>query len=257
MQPFAVGMQRIGHHGDGGYVLPERAIVETDTLVSIGIATDWSFESDFHRLRPSAAIHMYDRSSGPTGFLVSALRQLLDLRGSPRRRLFEAWRYVRHAVRFARDRSHIGFAFRRRWVVVSANDGRRDISLSEVFDQVPPKASVMLKIDVEGAEYSYLNDLGAWMVNSGKVTVLIVELHDFDLRIKEVEKFVSDVAESFVVAHIHVNNYGSINSGIPSVVEMTMCPRSWVGSEKRQCLPLDGLDFPNNPSASDPVLQFI
>lgn len=256
LRPWVLEVKRIGPQKDGGYVVPLKSVLQADTLVSIGISTDWAFESAFSQLCPRASIYMFDRSSGLTGFLTSAIHQLVDRQVPIRKRLINAWGYVKHAVSFVVHQWRYGFRFKRKWVLSVVSDHRREVSISEVLTAIPQSAHVVLKIDVEGAEYEFLKELKLWLKNEGWCTTLLIELHDFVDHRQEIEEFLDDVQEHLAVAHLHVNNYGAISSGIPSVVEITMCPRPWVKNERRISLPLDGLDYPNNPSLPDPLILF-
>lgn len=256
LRPSILDMMRIGPPRDGGYVLPVESLLQAEALVSIGISTDWAFESEFSSLCPRAAISMFDRSSGFTGFITSAVRHLVDGPGSARKRIVKAWRYVKYAVSFVIHQWRYGFRFKRKWVMCTVADRRREVSISEVLTAIPQSTKVILKIDVEGAEYELLDELRIWLKNGGRCVTLLIELHDFGAHRQDVARFLHDVQEYLAVAHLHVNNYGPVSFGIPSVVEISMCPTSWVEDEKRISLPLDGLDYPNNSSLPDPVIRF-
>lgn len=256
LRPAISNLKRIGPPRDGGYLLPVESVLQAEALVSIGISTDWAFEAEFSWLCPRADIYMFDRSSGFTGFLTSAVRQLLDGPGSVYMRLLNAWRYVKHAGRFVVDQRRYKFRFKRKWVMSEVSDRRREVSISEVLMAIPPSKNLILKIDVEGTEYEFLEELKLWLKNGGRCTTLLIELHNFGAHRQEIDQFLHDVRKYLVVAHLHINNYGEVVSGIPSVVEITMCPTSWVDNEKRVLLPLEGLDYPNNSSLPDPEIRF-
>jgi hypothetical protein len=52
---------RIGNDNDGGYVLSERQIEKTGTLLSFGINDDWTFEKGFLQ-KKNISIYAYDYS---------------------------------------------------------------------------------------------------------------------------------------------------------------------------------------------------
>ena len=41
---------RLGNNNDGGYVVEENSIKNSEILLSFGLSDDWSFESDFSKL---------------------------------------------------------------------------------------------------------------------------------------------------------------------------------------------------------------
>jgi hypothetical protein len=53
---------RIGNEYDGGYILSERQIERTDTILSFGVRDDWTFEEDFAK-RKNVKIYSYDYST--------------------------------------------------------------------------------------------------------------------------------------------------------------------------------------------------
>lgn len=62
-------LTRVGNpHRDGGYVVPGASVRESDTLISFGVGTHWSFGSHFKQLNPAAQIHAYDHTVGELRF---------------------------------------------------------------------------------------------------------------------------------------------------------------------------------------------
>jgi hypothetical protein len=68
---------RIGRDFDGGYVLSERHIENTNILLSFGIRDDWSFEEDFST-KKEITVYSYDYSITDEPFVsVASLRKFL------------------------------------------------------------------------------------------------------------------------------------------------------------------------------------
>lgn len=55
---------------DGGYVLPEKVVLETDTLVTFGVSTNIDFETDYYSNNPKSQIIMIDPFIGITNDLM-------------------------------------------------------------------------------------------------------------------------------------------------------------------------------------------
>ena len=53
-------LQRFGKNFDGGYLVCKESVLNSDTLVSLGINDDWSFEKDFKNINSEAKIFCYD-----------------------------------------------------------------------------------------------------------------------------------------------------------------------------------------------------
>jgi len=63
LQPCIVDdLQRIGNLSDGGYVMTLPAIANIDSLLSLGLGENWSFEKTFSQFNRSASIEMYDNT---------------------------------------------------------------------------------------------------------------------------------------------------------------------------------------------------
>ena len=69
---------RIGRIHDGGYVLSNKLIENTDLLVSFGINADWSFEKDFKTKR-DITIHAFDFSVTHSSLLKKLINISKDL----------------------------------------------------------------------------------------------------------------------------------------------------------------------------------
>lgn len=242
---------RIGNLHDGGYVVPEDLVSESDMLISFGVCDDWTFEEDFLRRNPRAAIHAYDHTVSEWIFKrkyrASALKFCLG-RGSWRELSASRalWRsYIRF---FSNDATHFEEKINTR------GDRAGFATLGKVFDRIKSER-VFLKIDIEGAEYGIINDVLRY---APRIVGLVIEFHETsDLR----ETFCSAIQRlqtKFHIVHVHPNNYGYIaDDGLPSVIEVTF--RSGVagsGVARRSVLPLADLDRPNKPTAPDFPLRF-
>ena len=54
-------LSRSGRNNDGGYLVSEKTINESKTLISFGILDDCSFENDFKKINP-VSIFCYDNT---------------------------------------------------------------------------------------------------------------------------------------------------------------------------------------------------
>jgi len=64
-KPFSSsGLIRIGKDNDGGYLIENNSMLETDMLITLGIDHDWSFEEEFFSIT-NCVIQSYDGSVGP------------------------------------------------------------------------------------------------------------------------------------------------------------------------------------------------
>ena len=56
-------LKRLGKNYDGGYLIDHTSLKETNTLISLGINDDWSFEKDFFKSNPNSKILCFDRDT--------------------------------------------------------------------------------------------------------------------------------------------------------------------------------------------------
>jgi len=121
------------------------------------------------------------------------------------------------------------------------------------------EGEVILKIDVEGAEYDYLNKVNFEELE-GKVVSLLIEFHDLqNPNLHEAFKnIMNKINKYFVLHHIHANNYGTISNNIPSVPEMSFINKRHIEkiSEENIKYPITGLDYPNTYQYDDICLDF-
>ena len=76
--------------------------------------------------------------------------------------------------------------------------------------------SVFLSIDIEGGEYELLDDLCNFSKN---LTGLNIEFHNVQDNLEKIKLFIEKF--DLLLIHTHINNYGPIINGIPSVIELS------------------------------------
>lgn len=133
----------------------------------------------------------------------------------------------------------------------------KEISFSDAISQVPRIGSIVIKIDIEGGEYSLLEQIKSALIErKDQVSAIVFELHDTDTRRNEFEQFVSEIGAIMPVVHIHGNNcraYGA--DGLPTFVEVTFARSDLVRDSRVLEFPRSGLDYPNDPEL--PEMDFV
>lgn len=251
LAPFVVDeMIRVGKPNDGGYVIPRSSTLEVDTLVSLGVSTDWSFDQHFKRLNPHIQIHAYDHTISEDLFRRSYQRGLVhfllgtisraDL--SERRTLLRSYRAF-----FSGDARH--FAER----IHNRLDTPRDITIDKVLARTTSNR-IFLKIDIEGSEYRIIDSL---LGNAARIVGMVIEFHDTDPLRQVFCRAVKRLQEAFDIVHFHANNFGAVaEDNLPEVVELTFARAAVARVGRRSHLPLAGLDNPNNPRRPDYEISF-
>lgn len=257
-QPGPLPFLRLGRDHDGGYVLPLACVESSCGLLSMGINDDWSFEKDCSR-RGIGAIDCYDPTVGLAQFAARSLKGCWYA---------SVWLFLSPSLR-ARARlapplglllDYLGF-FRRKarhhrlWVAAADGPGR--ISVATAMDTGPLRGldRLMVKMDIEGAEYEALPALGRDHI--ARIECLIVEFHDVAVRMPELKAIADQLAPFLSLRHIHANNHGGTKDGWPQVLELTWSRRvPGEAPSVTPTLPLPGLDQPNRPGHPDLALRF-
>mgnify|MGYP006405073233 FL=1 len=121
------------------------------------------------------------------------------------------------------------------------------------------EGEVVLKIDVEGAEYDYFSKVDLEDLES-KVVSLLIEFHHLDNpKAREYfEIIMNKLDKYFVLHHVHANNYGTISNNVPSVPELSFINRRHIDKVEESNIkyPIRGLDFPNTNQFDDICLDF-
>ena len=122
--------------------------------------------------------------------------------------------------------------------------------------------NIFLKMDIEGAEYPWLETLS--LDNLNKFKQIIIEFHSinddgldisFDTKTKCAEK----LSTTHYVIHAHGNNCCNTTELIPNVIEITYVRKDVIGkhiSFNTTPLPIENLDYPNIEYKEDIDLNF-
>ena len=231
---------RIGGDYDGGYLVSQSDIEKSEVLIGLGICDDWSFEEDFF-FRKEVDVYAYDGSVSQKYFLKQVIKSCIRidhfkniahwLKTLVKYRIFFSKKNVHHIEKFVglscSNKSHCTFL--------------------EVLNKTNNK-NIFLKIDIEGSEYRFLDDL---IQNKERISGLVIELHDCDIHLEKIEKFIRNFGLKII--HIHANNYAPIrlNDGLPLVLELTFSKYADISDLTN--LP-HKLDMPNNKDKAEIAL---
>jgi hypothetical protein len=260
LRPYKTELVRVGPKGDCGYVIPQHVVSTTQSLYSIGISTNWDFEIEMSKLNPGLTIEAFDRTSGWQVFGYLALRDLI--KGDPSVvgrqtlgvRLKSSFRYLSMCFKF-RVFFYGRRRFQRKWVR-GAKIGKDEVSFTQSLAGIHKKNPTMLKIDIEGGEYQFIEDLLMHLKSNNKlINCVIMELHDTYSRRAEFEQLVKGISRWLPIVHLHANNCAGVAAdGLPEVIEITFAEATQQNGSRDFPLPL--LDFPNDPEIPDIFFSF-
>ena len=256
-------LTRVGPAGDGGYVVPADQLAQCRLLLSLGVNDDWSFDRDFVARVPGLRVVGVDHTVGPELFRRRLLRSLFKLPGyaliahSRKLRHYRRWLAVSiDYFRFFREpHRHIR-------KMVAATNGPQQITIAQLIADYGggpgAGADVFLKMDIEGWEYECIDDIVA---NAGRIRCIAAEFHNLDTRSEVFNRAIAAIGQKFRLVHIHGNNFTRYDTtnDFPSTVEITWVNKSLIPDPvvpSTRSYPVTGLDYPNDPEATDPVLQF-
>lgn len=204
---------RYGVNGDGGYVLAELD-GGYDCYISAGISDEESFSRDF--------INNYNMNEYNCFGFDGTIQKY-------------PYHYT-NKISFIRKNIN----------------GFNDDSNSNLAFLVSKYDNIFLKMDIEGGEYPWLQQMDEAQLN--KFKQIVIEFHgitndgwkcNYSDKVKCLEK----LSKTHYLVHAHGNNHGPVANGIPDVIELTYVNKNYFTSTpelNKTPLPIPNLDFPNN-----------
>ena len=230
-------LHRVGKNFDGGYLVCKDSVLKSDTLLSLGINDDWSFEKDFKKLNLEAKILCYDDKPILKYLFKKLIINIVFL--VYHLKLNKVLVSFKKIIYFFVDKNKITFIQKK----ISYGDLKKIIVNTE-------SNLIFLKIDIEGSEYRVLEEI---LLYQKKFTGIIIEFHDIDYHKDLINNFINKLDLSLV--HIHPNNASLIDqNNDPTCVEITF-EKNPIESDGDLFLP-NKLDMKNNPEKEDVSLSF-
>jgi hypothetical protein len=219
---------RIGPHTDGGYIFAD-CLSKDQTVVSYGIGTEYRF--DMAMAGRGHDVYMFDHTI--------------------------------EGIKFGHRKLH----FFREGVARRSHPEKCVFSIKDHLDKHRIQGrQLILKMDVEGAEYEAIEDVPDETLNRFEQIILEVhwldKLGEFIYRDRFCRVF-RKLNRIFTLFHVHANNWNgqnglSIVGGIPvsSLLELSYIKSSLVHRQPSQTLYPTKLDYPNITQFQDKLLWF-
>lgn len=117
-------------------------------------------------------------------------------------------------------------------------------------------SNMILKMDIEGGEYDTLINLDKKILN--KFSQITVEFHELLQNPTNYISLMSYLNAYFFLFHVHANNIGPIQYGIPDTIELSFVRKDLVKEIKLETNPCPDpdLDFSNHSTKKDYVLDW-
>ena len=242
---------RIGGPYDGGYVVPLDAVTAADALLSFGLAHNWTFERDFAKYNPRAAIRCYDHTVSTFTTIEHSIGQLFRFFArQDMSYLRKAFTWLDHPLFFRGRNVH----FRQR---IWCDHQFGSATVDDAFARLPSGSRVFAKVDVEGSEYRIMDDL---LRHATDIVALAIEFHDVDILPERFNEMTDAIKRDFEIVHFHANNQGGLAPfHFPNAPEITFLNKRCfdaVPTPSLKTYPVAGLDAPNQPRFPDYKIEF-
>ena len=267
LQPYYVkNLIRLGKNNDGGYIVNAIDVKNTKNLISLGISFDYSFEEHFLKMNNKTNVRTYDGSVGFKYYRKKCKNRIKNFMLKPNMKTFM---YVIEGCNLLFKFS-IFFKFNlfskiihTEKFVTSDTSNFKDfekgygyepkfIDFNDIISHKPN--SVFFSIDIEGGEYELLEDICSFSKN---LTGLNIEFHNVQDNLVKIKSFIEKF--DLLLVHTHINNFGPIIKGTPSVIELSFSSNSEIDRSSNHKLvnklPIN-LDRPNNPEGLDYLVTF-
>jgi len=246
-------LKRLGNKYDGGYVVDRASLHDADYLVNYGVGYNTAFEEDFFQETGLPTLAFDPTMIGwkpiiekfKTFHLNTILRQLKNSVFWS----FKAKKLKDFKIKFIETG-------------LSEKDSKDYKTLAfhyknyDLFDK-----KIILKIDIEGAEYSIFNDPITYDLIPNAIQILL-EVHYVEQNIENLMEIISRISTTHTVIHIHANNHSGTfrynNKDVPRTMEITFILNEYVkqGDYVDWEYPILGLDSPCYRLAEDIKLDF-
>ena len=199
---------RIGAIRDGGYFVTKRLVEDADFIISGGISYNVAFEKDFWDINRTAKLIMID---GSFNFLTYIARPFY-------------WMIFKRSFTM-KIGGLIDMLFLKKKAIFLKKYLGPDFSLKQIFDvHIGEGKKGYLKLDIEGAEYTLLEDIIAF---KDRFIGVAIEFHDVPDHIPEINNFLSRLQMS--VIGFNINEVGKLNAaGVPNVIELCFGTQQYV-----------------------------
>jgi hypothetical protein len=222
--PTDVEMIRLGNNTDGGYVIPKIALEKSDALLSFGLGENWTFDEDWHKLKPTDQIHLYDGEKTKMTFPKPE----------------NVWNRF-EPIDLIKAYEDFWVGNRRHWVE-NVGTQRGWTTFYQAMARLN-SANVFLKMDIEGGEYPMLPEM---LGNAKYITGIAAELHAVNGNRAAFENFVRAMLTEYEVVHVHANvtlPFGP--EGLTEGLEVVFLRKDLCNSTKKRYNTYHALDFSN------------
>ena len=247
------GLKRIGNDHDGGYIIHFPSLDKVDALANYGVGYNIAFEIAFHKLT-GKPVYAFDPTMKKLKYFVAGIK---------RKEYIATFKQVIKLMLWMAKEGSLkkkGICFIEEGLATKNSSDFKTLDYHLSRYNLRDKR-ILLKIDIEGAEYDVMNE-DSFYEGIDNVVQLIVEFHYLKDRINELSNIIKRLERTHSLVHIHGNNYGEtfIYNGkhVPEVIEVVLLHNSFMPQKvlTNTSYPIEGLDRPCNWRKRDIPLDF-
>ena len=245
---------RLGKNMVGGYVVDLSMIEKTNILIACGFGPEWSFESDFIKMKNNCNVFIYDHNLSSAPYFKEIwkyLRRFLMLKVSFTALKLRLDAYKKYKNFFRLDSVRL---YKEKIAYPSKNSNEAD--LKKVLSRVKDNSKVFLKIDIQGNEYEIIDQI---VENFQQINMLVVQFYWINKNEDQFINSIKKLKNKYEIIHIHANNHhGKLENGLPIMLEITLLNKKFIpmSVEYLNDFPIKGLDYPSHSNREDISFSF-
>ncbi|RYX93803.1 hypothetical protein EON78_06155 [bacterium] len=247
------GLQRLGHKYDGGYIVHFPSLKDADYLLNYGVGYNVDFEKDFFK-KTGIPTLAFDPTLKDISVVVGKL-----LKG-------QIIPFLRHLKNYTcwpskeRKLKDYKINFIEEGIAATDTELYKSVAYHLKKHGLTDK-KIILKIDVEGAEYPVFNDPAIYDLLPNCIQI-IMEIHELEKNMPDLITIMNKISKTHSLIHIHANNHAGTfeydGKNVPDAIEVTFLLNDYIPEKKyaTQAYPLPGLDQPCDRKKEDIALDF-
>mgnify|MGYP006161903587 FL=1 len=245
---------RLGRNMVGGYIVDLGIVEKTKNLITLGFGPEWSFESDFLKIKNNCSVYIYDHKLSSIPYFKNIwkyIRRFLLLRTSYHtlKNEFDVW------AKYKSFFNHKNVQFYNEKVNFPIEQ-KNETDIKKILSRVKDKSKVIFKIDIQSFEYKIIDQLAE---SSDQINMMAIQFYWID---KNEETFIDSIKKlkhKFEIIHIHANNHhDKLKNGLPIMLEITFLNSRFVTKKNEfiKDFPIKDLDCSSHPAREDISFSF-
>ncbi len=245
---------RLGRNMVGGYIVDLDIVEKTDILVTFGFGPEWSFESEFLKIKENSKVVIYDHKLTITPYFKEIwkyLRRFLMFRASFNS-LKERYKNLKNYQNFFKQKNVKYYKEK----IIHPLKENNCADLSKAMSRLNDNSKIVLKIDIQNNEYQIINQI---IEQSNQINLLIIQFYWIDKNETIFIKSIKKLKTKYEIIHIHANNHhDKLDNGLPKMLEITFCNKKFTPNVVGYCnnFPNKELDFSSHPGKQDISFSF-